>query len=72
MEEFTAVWWWTNSKCWLWPYQLLENEFNESVAIIKPLQKEIQELESKINQLVYELYGLTTEEIDIIENSFKE
>ena len=50
----------------------MENEFNESVSIIKPLQKEIQELETEINQLVYSLYELTDEEIVIIENSFKE
>ena len=51
--------------------ELLENEFSESVNLIKPLQKEIQELESKTNQLVYELYGLTSEDIVIIENSFE-
>ena len=51
---------------------LLENEFNESMSIIKPLQNEIQEIENKINQLVYELYGLTSEDIVIIENSFQE
>ena len=52
--------------------ELLENEFNESLSIIKPLQKEIIEVETEINQIVYELYGLTAEEIAIIENSFKE
>ena len=52
--------------------ELLENEFNESISIIKPLQNEIQEIENKINQLVYELYDLTAEDITIIENSFKE
>ena len=52
--------------------ELLENEFNESISIIKPLQNEIQEIENKINQLVYELYDLTAEDIAIIENSFKE
>ena len=51
---------------------LLEKEFNESISIIKPLQNEIQEIENKINQLVYELYGLTSEDIVIIENSFQE
>ena len=51
--------------------ELLENEFNESISLIKPLQKEIQELDYEINQLVYELYGLTAEEIAIIENSFQ-
>ena len=52
--------------------ELLENEFNESISLVKSLQKQIQELETEINQLVYSLYDLTVEEIDIIENSFKE
>ncbi len=51
---------------------LLEKEFNESLNIIAPLQKEVDKLDDKINQLIYELYELTAEEIDIIENSFKE
>lgn len=52
--------------------ELLENEFNESVSLVKSLQNEIQDLEIEINKLVYSLYGLTAEEIAIIENSFKE
>ena len=52
--------------------ELLENEFNESISLVKSLQKQIQELETEINQLVYSLYDLTVGEIDIIENSFKE
>lgn len=50
---------------------LLEKEFNASLEIIEPLQREIKETEYKINQLVYELYGLTDEEINIIEESLK-
>ena len=30
---------------------------------------EVKEYESQIDQMVYELYGLTTEEIEIVENS---
>ena len=52
--------------------ELLENEFKESLATIKPLQNKIQELETEINQLVYSLYDLTSEDIAIIENSFQE
>lgn len=52
--------------------ELLENEYTESISIIKPLQKEIQDLKTEINQLVYSLYDLTAEDILIIENSFKE
>ena len=38
-------------------------------TIIKQLQSEIQKLEDKINQKVYEIYDLTDEEIKIIENN---
>ena len=30
--------------------------------------KKIEYIESKINELVYALYGLTEEEVDVIEN----
>ncbi len=49
--------------------ELLENEFNESISIIKPLQKEIQQLEKEIDNIIYELYDLTPDEIKIIEDS---
>ena len=51
--------------------ELLENEFNESISIIKPLQKEIQQLEKEIDNIIYELYDLTPDEINIIEDSLK-
>lgn len=47
----------------------LEEEFNNSLEIIKPLQIEIKELENEVNQKVYELYNLTEEEIKIIEEN---
>ena len=49
----------------------MENEFNNNINIIKPLQKQINELDKTINQLVYELYDLTSNEIEIIEKSVK-
>ena len=51
--------------------ELIEEEFNHSVGIIKPILLELKELEIKINKLVYGLYDLTDEEIEIIENSLK-
>lgn len=50
-------------------YQTLKNEFEESQAVIQPLLREIQETEDMIDQMVYELYGLTEEEITIIEEN---
>ena len=53
-------------------HDLLEHEFENSLNVLIPLQNKIQELETEINQLVYSLYGLSSEDITIIENSFKE
>lgn len=36
--------------------------------LLNKLDTECQEYDKKINQLVYKLYGLTTEEIEIVEN----
>ena len=51
--------------------ELLEKEFLGSLGLIQDLQREIKETDDKINQLVYELYELTEEEITIIEKSLK-
>ena len=51
--------------------KLLEKEFENSIDIIKTLQKQINELDEKIDKLVYELYDLTSDEIKIIEDSLK-
>ncbi len=48
-------------------YQTLKNEFEESLAKIQPLLQQIKDTDAEINQMVYELYGLTEEEIKIIE-----
>jgi hypothetical protein len=45
----------------------LEKEYNESIAIIQPLQAEIANIDKEIDKLVYELYDLNEKEIEIIE-----
>lgn len=50
--------------------ELLKDEYQKSLDIINPLLQEIEETDDEIDQMVYELYGLTEEEIEIIENSF--
>ncbi|GAA5818152.1 MAG: N-6 DNA methylase [Methanobrevibacter sp. CfCl-M3] len=50
----------------------LEKEFLESVNIIKPLQNEITIIDEEIDKLVYKLYDLTGDEIEIIENEINE
>ena len=47
----------------------LEEGFCESITSINPLLQQIKDTDYEINQMVYELYGLTHDEIEIIENS---
>jgi hypothetical protein len=49
--------------------ELLRNEFEESINVINPLLQQIKETDSEIDKMVYDLYGLTNEEIKIIEDS---
>ena len=49
--------------------ELLENEFKESIKVINPLLQQIEETDSEIDQMVYDLYGLTNEEIKIVEDN---
>ena len=52
--------------------QDLSEIFDESIGKIESLQWKIKETDEKTNKLIYELYGLADNEIEIIENSFKE
>jgi hypothetical protein len=49
--------------------EILKKEFEESIAVINPLLLQIKETDNEIDQMVYDLYGLTPEEIRIIEDS---
>ncbi|MCK4662802.1 MAG: N-6 DNA methylase [Bacteroidales bacterium] len=48
-----------------------EEYFTAYKTEINQLQYEISKTDKKIDQMVYELYGLTPEEIEIVENSVK-
>jgi hypothetical protein len=52
-------------------YEMLKEEFEKSLVITQPLKNEINETDNEIDQMVYELYGLNEDEIEIIENSLK-
>ncbi len=43
--------------------------FDKCVLEIKTIQAEIDKIEKEIDQMVYHLYGLTSEEIEIVESS---
>ena len=42
--------------------------FNKKKAETNALQAEIDRIDNEIDQMVYELYGLTEQEIKIVEN----
>jgi len=51
------------------PKEKLQAEFNTSVGKLAPLLKRIQATDGLIDQIVYKLYGLTEDEIKIVEES---
>ena len=51
--------------------ELLELEYNKSLDIINNMLKEINDLNNKINRIIYDNYLLTRDEVEIIENDFE-
>ncbi len=51
------------------PKEKLQEEFNVSVGKLAPLLKRIEKTDKLIDQIVYKLYGLTEDEITIVEES---
>lgn len=50
--------------------KLLEEEFNDSLKIIKPLRKQINLIDNELNVMVYELYGIINDkDIELIEST---
>lgn len=47
----------------------LEREYQNSLGILLPLKRQLMQCDDLIDQIVYQLYGLTEEEIAIVENS---
>ncbi len=47
----------------------LEKTFNKSISILEPLKARIKATDNLIDKIVYRLYGLTEEEIKIVEGS---
>ncbi len=47
--------------------ETLEKHFEESMAVLKPLKDKIKATDNLIDQIVYRLYGLTDEEIKVVE-----
>lgn len=51
--------------------ELIKKEFENSFNKIQKINESIRKIDDEINQMVYDLYGLTEDEIEIIENSLK-
>jgi len=49
------------------PWEEMRDGFNSSTAKLKPLLQGIELTDRLIDQIVYQLYGLTEEEIAIVE-----
>lgn len=47
--------------------ELLERHFNKSMSVLEPLKEKIKATNELIDDIVYKLYGLTYEEIEIVE-----
>jgi uncharacterized protein YaaN involved in tellurite resistance len=47
--------------------ELLERHFTKSMSVLEPVKEKIKSTDNLIDQIVYKLYGLTDEEIEIVE-----
>ena len=47
----------------------LRQEFSDSIATLRPLLAQIEKTDRLIDEIVYKLYGLTDEEIGIVERA---
>jgi hypothetical protein len=52
-------------------HEILEGWYNSSVSKLSPLLSKIESTDCLINQIVYRLYGLTEQEISVIEGNGK-
>ncbi len=52
--------------------EMLEKHFEESMSILNPLKDKIKATDKLIDQIVYKLYGLTDEEIEVLRGAGKE
>jgi hypothetical protein len=50
-------------------YKLLQQWYNDSTGRLKPLMGQIKATDGLIDQIIYKLYGLTEDEIKIVEGS---
>jgi hypothetical protein len=53
------------------PAETLQAEFQGSLGKLGPMRERIRQTDELIDATVYRLYGLTVEEIEIVENADK-
>ena len=52
--------------------ELLEKHFAKSMSVLEPLKEKIKTTDNLIDKIVYKLYGLVEEEIEVVANSKKD
>jgi len=52
-------------------YKILQQWYNDSTGKLKPLMGRIEVTDGLIDRIIYKLYGLTADEIKIVEESIK-
>ncbi len=49
--------------------EMLEKQFGKSTSILEPLKARIKATDELIDEIVYRLYGLTEEEIEVVKDA---
>jgi hypothetical protein len=52
-------------------YENIRSEYEKSLSKLLPLKEKLRKTDYLIDQIVYKLYGLTSEEIKIVESSYE-
>jgi hypothetical protein len=47
----------------------LQDEYNNSLSVLRPIKAQLALTDSLIDQIVYKLYGLTEDEIAVVEGN---
>ena len=51
-------------------YENIKSEYEKSLSKLLPLKEKLRKTDWLIDQIVYRLYGLTEEEVEIVERSY--
>jgi len=69
LEKFIGSFWRHNIQLTVTQMAEIKAQFEQCVSVLKSLMARIERTEWLIDQIVYRLYGLTEEEIRVVEES---